>query len=367
MIPVWGQLGGRAWWRGKKARGPVPSVGIIGAGMSGLACALALQEAGYRVRVLDKGRAPGGRMATRLEGGGREVFGFEDAPYRFDHGAQYITARDPDFIAAVERWTTNGVMSDWNPVIRTFGDAPESAGSTQVRHVGIGGMHAIGRHLAFDLDLILGAEIPAPVEKIETGWQLGDYGVFDILVVTAPAPQTTALLANVPELARDAAKAALEPCWATMAAFDSSLDCGFDAAFFNDDPILAWAARETSKPDTQDRTKTASECWTLHARPDWSAEHLESDPDVAKHHLLNAFLDRIDRKAEPAFLKGHRWRYAKATTMVACGFDADALAGFCGDWAPAGGTGNAVAGGRVEDAFLSGQALAAEIIEKVPV
>ena len=46
-----------------------PSVAIVGAGMSGLTCARALQDAGFRVQVFDKSRGVGGRLATRAVGG----------------------------------------------------------------------------------------------------------------------------------------------------------------------------------------------------------------------------------------------------------------------------------------------------------
>ena len=38
---------------------------IIGAGISGIACARALHAAGLPVRLIDKGRGIGGHMATR--------------------------------------------------------------------------------------------------------------------------------------------------------------------------------------------------------------------------------------------------------------------------------------------------------------
>ena len=38
---------------------------VIGAGKSGIACARVLRAAGLPVRLIDKGRGVGGRMATR--------------------------------------------------------------------------------------------------------------------------------------------------------------------------------------------------------------------------------------------------------------------------------------------------------------
>ena len=79
-------------------------IGIVGAGMAGLACAEALTSAGHAVVVLDKGRGPGGRMSTRrLETPLGEV--------RFDHGAQYFTGRDPGFRARVAAWIAAGIAA----------------------------------------------------------------------------------------------------------------------------------------------------------------------------------------------------------------------------------------------------------------
>ncbi|MBT5019158.1 MAG: FAD-dependent oxidoreductase, partial [Planctomicrobium sp.] len=62
-------------------------VAVIGAGISGLACAQALNEQGEKVTVYDKGRGAGGRMSTR-----RTAERFE-----FDHGCQYFSATEDRF------------------------------------------------------------------------------------------------------------------------------------------------------------------------------------------------------------------------------------------------------------------------------
>ena len=71
------------------------SIAIIGAGMAGISCARALREAGRQVVLFDKGRAVGGRMATK-----RMALG--EATIRIDHGAQYITARDGGFASLLQ-------------------------------------------------------------------------------------------------------------------------------------------------------------------------------------------------------------------------------------------------------------------------
>ena len=64
---------------------------IIGAGLSGLSAAVDLQQAGHNVLLVDKGRGLGGRLAGRRIG---------DAS--FDHGAQFMTTRNPRFAATVQ-------------------------------------------------------------------------------------------------------------------------------------------------------------------------------------------------------------------------------------------------------------------------
>ena len=68
----------------------MPSVAIIGAGMSGLAAARVLSDAGYAVTIFEKSRGVGGRAATRRRAG-----------FIYDHGAQYIRQGNPDSVSLI--------------------------------------------------------------------------------------------------------------------------------------------------------------------------------------------------------------------------------------------------------------------------
>ena len=60
---------------------------VIGAGMAGITAARTLLKAGHRVTIFEKSHGAGGRMASR------------NTPYgSFDHGTQYFTVRNPDFL-----------------------------------------------------------------------------------------------------------------------------------------------------------------------------------------------------------------------------------------------------------------------------
>jgi len=100
-----------------------PHIVVIGAGMAGLACAGALHPAGADVTLLDKSRHVGGRLATRRVG-----------DLMFDHGAQYVTSRDPGFVTEMQAMAAAGDAAPW----------PAAGGG---RWCGVPGMSALARHM----------------------------------------------------------------------------------------------------------------------------------------------------------------------------------------------------------------------------
>lgn len=333
--------------------GSTPRVGIIGAGISGLACARALRRRGVLVEVFDKGRGPGGRMATRRVAPLGEGV-------TFDHGAQYFTARSPEMCAQVRGWLAEGVVAKWDGAIVSIDDdgrAKPSAGTT--RFVGTPGMSAVCHHLSRELEVRVKCRV---TEVLSDGgaWLLREaggnpLGRFDVVVSTAPPEQTEQLLANAaPDIAARIATVSMDPCWALMVAFDHPLDLRFDGAFINGGP-LSWVARTSAKPG-----RTANpERWVLHASAAWSNAHLEEEPDHVTAPLLGALFAATGlTPIEPAWTTAHRWRYAIAKNPLDDGalFDPHLGIGTCGDWAN---------GNRVEGAWESGVRLANMITDAI--
>jgi len=319
------------------------SIGIIGAGVCGLACANLLKSEGYSPTIIEKSRGIGGRMATRRADGGID----------FDHGAQYVTARNPDFKALMAEAIRDGSADYWYP-------SPIDSNTSMPEDwvVGLPGMSGFVKPLANGIDIRLSTDVTG-VDRVSNSWCIrtqkkpnGD--IFDRVVVTAPAPQARTLLVSEPSIGSELGGVSIEPCLALMVAFEEALSVKFDAQRW-DSGDLAWVARNSSKP----KRDNAGDCWVIHASPLWSAKHLELERDEIAQKLLSLFESTLG-VALPSIchMSGHKWRYALTTSPLGKPFlaskDKSLFVG--GDWC---------LGARVEYAFESGQAIAAAVIDSV--
>jgi renalase len=318
-------------------------VAVVGAGIAGLQAAQRLRESGCDVRLFDKARGAGGRLSTRRT---------DQGP--FDHGAQYMTARNPGFQARVEAWMEAGVVASWAPrCVRVSARGIEVETLEEPRYVGLPGMSGIARALRGDLPVELSTRIEK-VERCGSVWQLESdsgarYEGFDALVLAVPAPQAIPLLGSAPALEASARKAEMLPCHAVMVCFRERVIAEFDAASFDQGP-LAWAARNVSKPGRE-----GGECWVLQSSADWSGAHVDDPPEAVQQSLLEPFRSVLDTPLPPVeLIASHRWLYARpAAPETGRQWEASQAIGICGDW---------LAGARVEDAYLSGDRLADAIL-----
>ncbi len=316
---------------------------VVGAGMTGLVAARTLFDQGHDVVVVDKARGPGGRMSTR-----------RIADLRFDHGAQYFTARDPRFLRHVMAWQERGLVAEWNTRIATIGDRDGSTKSQSAdRFVAIPGMNAICRELAKELADCRFNWAVRKLKRLESGWILttdeGQTLECDALVVTTPPEQARTLLAD-PEVDDLISGVEMMPCWALLLVLDKPLFAEHDAAFVNYGP-LSWVSSQRSRPE-----RPSANAWVLHASPEWSSMHLEKPADEVRDLLLEAARELpLAQSFTLESAVAHRWRYALARQPLNCGaiwLGSKNLA-IAGDWCH---------GSRVEGAFLSGIAAAGRIM-----
>ena len=344
------------------------TIAVIGAGMAGITAARTLVQAGFKVSVFEKSHGPGGRMATR------------STPYgSFDHGVQYFTVRDPQFMKAItEVPGTQAICRAWSAnavrVLDPLGRVIEAPLPLREPHfVAAPGMNALLNHWAEPLSdrgcLHLQSQVQFLLKSGKKQWKLvcsdgSEHGAFDGLVLAIPHVQADYLLRQSGSPATgfsgldQMSHAEVAPCWTLMLAYPlanqpglSHLGPQWNAARSTHHRI-AWICRESSKPG-----RSSVERWTVQASAEWSQQHLEDDAERVQAKLIKAFSELTGIRAEPGFAQTHLWRYAK--TLQAVGkkhiWDPELQIGVCGDW---------LLGHRVEDAFVSGLSLALSLADK---
>lgn len=323
------------------------TIAIIGAGIAGITLARELSPIA-EVSLFEKSRGLGGRMANRRRSG-----------FAFDHGAQYFTARSPAFRAVAQQAIGAGHVGIWPKAVHTLSTralVPDSR-ALEPRYIGLPGMSGLANGLAEGLHIRKEATVAA-LTRSSPGWRLSDsdgaeLGRFDMVISTAPAPQTLRLM---PEAfsGRDAlASVRMSGCFTLMIGLHAPLDLGFDAARIEDD-VLNWIALETSKPGRSDRTAL-----TVHSRNDWAEANLERDPHEVRSLMLASLQRLIGLDlANAAWIDLHRWRYANVEQAVGEPyiFDHTLGLGACGDWC---------LGNRVEAAVESARALSHMLITRL--
>src|SRR6266508_2045302 len=325
---------------------------VVGAGVSGLACARVLADAGTRVVVLEKSRDVGGRTATRRVA--RTVV---------DHGAQYVTAGDPEFAALLRRLAATGLAEPWATRLHRYerGRLAEGgpAESGRVRWAFPDGMTTLARQLARGLTVHRQVRVTA-LRRARRSWELatapeGGWAA-RALVLALPAPQAVELLTGVPgleELAGTAARAAYDPCWALVAGYPAAAPPTWRGVFVDGGP-LSFLCHDSSK-----RHDPAGTVLVAHATGAWTRAHWGDDPARVTSELVAATARVCGSwAAAPAWTSHQRWAHAQ----VREGVDAPWLlgaghapVGLCGDWCE---------GAKVEGAWRSGHRLGHALLER---
>lgn len=262
---------------------------IVGAGLSGLAAARALVDAGHDVTVLDKGRGVGGHLATRRIGSAV-----------LDHGAQFFTVRSDEFGAMVNGWVADGIAHEW---CRGF-----SGDDGHPRYVGSQGMTGIAKHLARGLD-VRTSHLAFSLSETTTGWTLvtddGAHHEADAVVLTAPLPQSFSLMFSAGlEMPDDLRTIDYDRTLGLLAVVDSGNHAVAPPGGMQDpDDVFSFVA--------DNRAKGVSDvhALTFHANPAWSLEHFDLDTDEIHRRLLEATApwigDAVVLESQPK-----KWRFA---------------------------------------------------------
>lgn len=335
------------------------SIAVIGAGMAGLVCANALQQAGAAVTVFEKSRGVGGRMATRRSPVGT-----------FDHGIAMFEPTSPAFVEVTKQLVADGILTPWQFEAMYLDGAafanPTAPSTTcqQTRYVGAPTMNALAKYLATTLNIQRECKVDN-LEQVAGGWRLTQdnqtfLGEFDWVVLAVPVAQA-ANFASVNALFTKLPIHTLQACSVLMLGFDTPLQLPWQVAYIENHAAIEQIIINSAKPQRLNLPYTTM---VVHSTAAWADAHIDADKEMSKTHLVAAVGELLGICAQDAPHQDlHHWRYAKPqvvapTAAHATGFAAadDHHIALCGDW---------LLSGDLASAYLSGQRLAAHLLKSL--
>ena len=342
-----------------------PKIAIIGGGLTGLFTATLLERAFSQVndkqisdsQVNDKSLIPEitifeksrsvGRLATRYRSDNHT-----NKNWQWAFGAQFFTAKSASFQQFIKPWLKTDLLQPWcaqvvnlipiNANNQTPNIQPQEQWSrTQARYISTPKMTSWGRALADELqqttinfktrvaplaqyNQTLANKISKKTSKKtelfdEEGSSLGS---FDWVICTAPNAQAIELMAasGFSEIEK-ITEPQMQACYTLMLGWDDKQPLPealryqgkeWDVAYVQNS-ILDRIFIEQQKPAHDELLPSI----TIHARNDWSEQHVDADIDTVKAQLLVAAKQALswNEESTPSQIDCHRWRYA-ATVKV---------------------------------------------------
>lgn len=325
---------------------------VVGSGMSGLVAARMLKDAGLEVKVIDKGKGPGGRIATRRVANDKYGQGV------FDYGAQYFKARDDRFRIFVKDWIRDGIAKEWSSGF--YLENGNFKGDGEFRYIGVDGMRGIAKHLARELEIYQSIRV-SKFEFSRGLWSViaEPNAVFEssILVLTPPIPQTLELVDSSGIILPDDSRHSLEsiiydPCIALLAFCDRETIIPEPGGIWGSGSPIRWISDNYRKGVSREARAV-----TIHASADFSKTFWDEAESVIFNELFLASRHLIG--AEIPDYQIHKWLYSEPINTYPSTFlylDNPGPLYFGGD---------AFASPSIEGAFISGYEMAMHIISEL--
>lgn len=339
-------------------------IGIIGASLAGLTAGKKLALAGHEVRVIEKSRTLGGRLAT-----------FESGGNLFDYGVSHFAVRDSEFRSFVDFLLEEGDIREWISRFEYFdGTQLHELNPNRMeedRYVAPKGMAVIAQELSRWVDVTSGAKAGGltyigPDRTKKRSWMINltDISVYecDAVVIAAPAPEAYGVLQTAQDetAARRIIRHIDEITYASsvtvMATYEQRERPDWYAIESADERV-SWIINESSKRDNENTTLVlqSSDAYARgYRRRALDAERVAGD-----------LLERASEIAGERWIRNplssdiHFWKYAECNNPMDEEYLELEMEG-----APLALVGDYLGGNTVESAFLSGHRLAEAWIQK---
>ncbi len=320
-------------------------IGIVGAGICGLAAARTLNQLGHQAVVFEKSRAAGGRVWTYRKG-----------EHVWDSGATSIAPRGKTIEnVLLTELSTEGLVAVQKPIyvhtgLRVSPGHPNGA----PRYTYLKGNAEFPKRLAEGLDIRLDTSVDS-IERTSSGYKILDEE-FDGLILTPPVPQTTLLLWSLGE-SRPMANVKYRPCLSIMLGFGAELPPTNYHAILDTDQVhpMTWLCLESVK--SPERAPEGGSTLVAQMSAAFSHNYYERD-DEALVKTATGYVERLfgPKFQAPTVSKVKRWKYSQPESFASYEHVN-----------PKGSrlliASDGILGGHVEDAYEVGTRTARQIVE----
>lgn len=304
-----------------------PKIVILGAGMSGIACALQLHK-NFNVKVFEKSRGVGGRLCAKTLANGL-----------FHFGAQFCKAKSSSFEAFIKQndaISFQGSLFDCNKGLVTD--------STKY-FVCKDGMHGLLRKYQQLLNIYFNQKVIKVDETKKLIWfDSGNCEPYDILISSLPLPQSQEIFDT--QIKHDAT---FSSCVAVGMTLNGTLD-NRHSAYQNVNEDVSMISSSSFYKISEKET------WVLQFSPNASYEHIHESDSYIQTQAEKSIKQIIKGKYEILHAGIFKWKYALCSRSNLSNrftiISEDAFA--IGDWniSP-----------RIESAYISGNSLGRYLIE----
>ncbi len=277
---------------------------ILGSGLSGLTISNILSKNGLKTIVVDKGRIAGGRMShgviNRSEVGGND--------FKYDHGAQFFTARSNEFKKEVEFWLENKWIKKWCNGFSKNDGYP--------RYIGIDGMHSLPLKISENLNVFQNTTIKT-LKLFKHDWFLEGSDNINFsskyLIMTPPLPQTIKLLSKHiclfdKNFLDEIKNINYDKCISLMMSIKKETNIKFPGAMQKPNSFWDFVT------DNKIKGISKKHCITAHASASFSDFIWEFNDEKCKSIMIDELAKLVN--FEKIETKIHKWKYAKPKQVL---------------------------------------------------
>jgi renalase len=329
-------------------------VAVIGTGIAGLTCAQKLQQAGKTVVLIDKSRGLGGRLATRRLAGTHA-----------DHGVCYLQPKGDLFRQWIAELVSAGILRVWTEGIHSLSADGILQPPTKFApyYAAPEGATSIAKYLGRDLEIICDKLITS-IDPINHGWRLStkdpEFELTAEQVIFATPPAQALVIAEKeidPNCIQQLSRIQFSRSITAIAVYPTTDQTAATAIPWQgiqcvEHPTLAWIGLDSSK-----QLNPTQPVLVIQSSAAFAEQYFDA-PDLAVvgQKLVDIIAHLIPALTMPELVQVHRWGYAFAQNPLSTQFitaQTTAPLYFCGDWC---------GGNRVESAYLSGLAVADQVL-----